>query len=66
LEIKISKDMMEIINQNDINFKSFCEEINPYRIYYSDKAYDLLSKLLDVNPKKRINVQDALKHEFFN
>lgn len=28
-------------------------------------AIDLLTKLLTFNPKKRIKVEDAIKHEYF-
>lgn len=31
----------------------------------SDKARDLLSKMIEYDPSKRINVNDALNHPFF-
>ena len=34
--------------------------------YFSDEVKDLLSKLLDKDPNKRINISEIKKHEFFN
>jgi cell division cycle 2-like protein len=33
--------------------------------YLSDQGFDLLSRLLEYDPKKRINVDDALNHPWF-
>ncbi|XP_058446604.1 cell division cycle 7-related protein kinase [Malaya genurostris] len=32
---------------------------------YSEKAYDLLHKLLEINPHNRVSAEEALKHPFF-
>lgn len=32
---------------------------------FDDKAEDLLTNLLELDPSKRIKVEDALKHPFF-
>lgn len=34
--------------------------------YLSDKGYDLLSRMLALNPAKRISVQEALEHPYFS
>lgn len=34
-------------------------------LYYVDVPKDLISKLLVVDPKRRLTVDEALKHEFF-
>ena len=34
--------------------------------YFSDEVKDLLSKLLNKNPSKRLNIQEIKNHEFFN
>lgn len=37
-----------------------------YREGYDDVLDDLLYRLLALNPEKRINVEDAMKHPFFD
>ena len=33
--------------------------------FVDDVTFDLINKLLDLNPKQRITAEDALKHDFF-
>jgi serine/threonine protein kinase len=33
---------------------------------YTTQAYDLLTKLLEVNPNNRISAQNAVEHPYFN
>ena len=44
-----------------------CELDKIYKKYnkFDDTTYDLIKKMICLNPKKRINIQDALKHTYF-
>ncbi|XP_017137753.1 cell division cycle 7-related protein kinase isoform X1 [Drosophila miranda] len=53
-------------------FNCLCEEsdyvtepLEPYEVFPAS-AYDLLERLLEVNPHKRITAAEALQHSFFN
>lgn len=36
-----------------------------YRFGYDEMAYDLLSKMLRINPRERISVEEVLQHSYF-
>ena len=42
------------------------ELFNSYRSKISEKGVDLLSKLLVLDPSKRITASEALKHPYFD
>ncbi|KAH8288259.1 hypothetical protein KR044_009322, partial [Drosophila immigrans] len=41
------------------------EPLDPYECFPSS-AYDLLARLLEINPHQRISAEEALQHPFFN
>ena len=47
------------------NFTDILPKPNPYTKLDLDDAADLLTKMLDWVPSKRISCEDALKHAFF-
>jgi serine/threonine protein kinase len=47
------------------NFIDILPKPNPYPKQDLDDAADLLTKMLDWVPSKRISCEDALKHAFF-
>ena len=57
---------------NDKKVKTFTflfyftfQDFNTYKNAESDALFDLMKKLLDLNPRNRISAEDALKHPFF-
>lgn len=54
----------DTINKNFIPIKDLPDKFRSQ--IFPNEAYDLLSKLLTVNPDKRCTAKDALAHPFFN
>ncbi|CAG8516307.1 2703_t:CDS:2 [Paraglomus occultum] len=48
------------------NTRSLKEIINPHESEYHAAFYDLLVKLLDYDPERRISARSALRHSFFS
>lgn len=56
-------------SRDPVDLEEVCKAIRMNKkqwIDIPDEAFDLLKKMLDPNPKTRINASDALKHSFFN
>jgi len=68
-EKKMDQNTIELVHKlDDIPKKDF-RKILPRGAYSADdieQASDLLEKMLDWNPKKRISCADALSHPFFD
>lgn len=56
---------IESIKEERTSFRELVDKFNSDG-FVSDEAVDLLTQLLELNPKKRISAEDALKHKFFN
>lgn len=49
------------------DWRAFCEWLNQgTKLPVPDQGYDLLKRLLDVNPNTRITARDALRHPWFS
>ena len=52
-------------DNNDILFKQILGGKIEYPNYLSEISKDLMRKIIETNPKKRINIEDIKKHPFF-
>jgi serine/threonine protein kinase len=52
-------------SSKQINFKHFPSRLAENFSYLSPAGLDLLTRLLNLDPKSRISAKDALEHEFF-
>ena len=43
-----------------------CKIVDNFSEGYNDEADDLLTRLLALNPDKRISVEEAMSHSFFD
>ena len=50
---------------NDVLFKQILEGKIDYPEYLSDLSKDLLNKIIETNPEKRIKIEDIKKHPFY-
>ena len=57
------KIIKKIKNYEEKNWDEFINDKNKYLI--NENALDLLNKLLEIDPEKRINAKDALNHQYF-
>ena len=57
------KIIKKIKNYEEKNWDEFINDKNKYLI--NENALDLLKKLLEIDPEKRINAKDALNHQYF-
>ncbi|CAD8191306.1 unnamed protein product [Paramecium pentaurelia] len=60
---KISQSRIELIKQQEINFQQYKNSDFPY--LFSACQLDLIKKMTENDPNKRISVNDALKHAWF-
>jgi len=59
-----SREVMQMPPQD---LKLLCEDLNKASSFaYPDELYDLLTRLMDVNPKTRITASEALQHPCFH
>ena len=66
-EMLIGKFLFRGIDVNETKNLIKCGKFTiPKYVYLSDNALDLLKKMLDIDPNKRITVDEALQHPFFN
>ena len=57
------KIIKKIKNYEEKNWDEFINDKNKYLI--NENALDLLKKLLEIDPEKRINAKNALNHPYF-
>ena len=62
---RVWKSNIKEIKEEKTSFRELVDEFNPNG-FVSDEAVDLLGKMLELNPEKRITAKDALKHSYFN
>lgn len=67
VEIEASKqiDMDPVVRENGGSLKAMCQQLNfSSDVVFPDEAYDLVERMLRVDPDERITTHDALKHPF--
>ena len=62
---ELGKRLSVTSHTDGISYHELCTTLRP-NVYFPPEAYDLLEKMLEIDPYRRISASDALEHPFFH